>query len=76
MQNEYVERIDCFLREDILDAYWFEDLEQLRILADKWKQDYNYNYPHKSLSGLAPCTYAPWNDIEKNKTDFVNLYPV
>ena len=76
MQNGYVERFNRFFREDILDAYWFEDLEQLRTLADKWKQDYNYNHPHKSLGGLAPCTYAPRNDIEKNKTDFVNLYPV
>ena len=32
MQNEFVERDNRFLREDILDAYWFEDLEQLRIL--------------------------------------------
>lgn len=59
MQNGYIERFNRFFREDILDAYWFEDLEQLRILAEKWRVDYNYNHPHKSLGGLAPCQFAP-----------------
>ena len=32
MQNGYVERFNRFYREDILDAYYFNDLHQLRIL--------------------------------------------
>lgn len=29
-QNAYIERFNRFFREDILDAYWFEDLETLK----------------------------------------------
>lgn len=57
MQNGFIERFNRFFREDILDAYWFEDLGQLRILADKWRYDYNHNHPHKSLGGLSPVQY-------------------
>lgn len=57
MQNGFIERFNRFFREDILDAYWFEDLQQLRILTDKWRCDYNQNHPHKSLGGLTPQQY-------------------
>jgi len=68
MQNGFIERFNRFFREDILDAYWFEDLDQLNIIAQKWRYDYNYNHPHKSLGGKAPCQFfarlprelAPW----------------
>ena len=53
-QNAYIERFNRHFREDILDAYWFEDLEQLRILIEKWRYDYNHHHPHKSLRGLTP----------------------
>jgi putative transposase len=57
VQNAYIERFNRIFREDILDAYWFEDLEQLRILVHNWREDYNYHHPHKSLGGIPPRTY-------------------
>lgn len=82
MQNGFIERFNRFFREDILDAYWFEDLKQLQILADKWKIDYNYYHPHKSLGRMAPCQFAkrhskelvPWNELVKE--NIVNLQTV
>ena len=56
-QNAYIERFNRTFREDILDAYWFEDLEQLRLIAEEWRQDYNSNHPHSALGGLSPITY-------------------
>ena len=57
-QNAYIERFNRTFREDILDAYWFEDLEQLRLIAEEWGQDYNGNHPHHTaLGGLSPITY-------------------
>ena len=47
---EYSEKIT-------LDAYWFEDIEQVRIIAENRRQDYNHNHPHSSLNGLSPITH-------------------
>jgi putative transposase len=49
MQNGFIERFNRFYREDILDAYFFKDLQQLRILSENWRVDYNLNHPHNSL---------------------------
>lgn len=52
-------------REDVLDAYLFESLEQVRILSDEWMEDYNRFHPHQALAGLAPATFA--KKLEMNK---------
>lgn len=59
MQNGYMERLNRFYREDILDAYWFNDLHQLRNLTDKWIKDYNNEHPHASLGNKSPKEYRP-----------------
>jgi putative transposase len=56
-QNAYIERFNRLFREDVLDAYVFEDLRQLRKLADEWRTDYNLNHPHSSLGGVSPIRY-------------------
>lgn len=58
MQNGYIERLNRTYREDVLDAYLFETLEQVRIISDEWMDQYNRFHPHQSLNGLAPVTYA------------------
>lgn len=54
MQNGYIERLNRYYREDVLDAYYFNDLYQLNTLNNKWKEDYNNNHPHKSLDDKTP----------------------
>ena len=54
MQNGYIERFNRYYREDVLDAYWFNDLYQLRRLTNEWMEDYNNNHPHKSLGNQPP----------------------
>jgi putative transposase len=56
-QNAYIERFNRSYREDILDAYLFEDIAQLRDLSWNWMEDYNLNHPHKSLNRLSPLKY-------------------
>ena len=54
-QNTYIERFNRFFREYILDAYWFEDLETLKDLAENWRNNYNQNHSHDSLGfSLSP----------------------
>lgn len=57
MQNGYVERFNRTFREDILDAYLFSSLKEVRVLSQEWMKDYNGFHPHKSLNGYSPIGY-------------------
>lgn len=57
MQNGYCERFNKAFREDVLDAYIFEDLTQVQEIADTWKDDYNNNHPHSSLGDCTPIEF-------------------
>jgi putative transposase len=57
MQNGYIERFNRTFRENILDAYLFEDTLEVQILAEEWMHDYNYNRPHEALKGKTPMEY-------------------
>lgn len=60
-QNAYIERFNRSFREDILDAYLFSGIEELRDLAWEWMEDYNQNHPHQSLKNLSPNNYLKLN---------------
>jgi putative transposase len=55
MQNAYIERLNRTFREDILDAYLLENLEETRMLSDEWQYKYNYLLPHESLNDQTPA---------------------
>lgn len=57
MQNGYIERLNKTFREDVLDAYLFETLEEIRILSDEWQYNYNHKHPHKSLKRKSPDAF-------------------
>lgn len=56
-QNAYIERLNRTFREDVLDAYLFETIEEVNLKAYHWQVDYNANHPHKSLNGLSPWLF-------------------
>lgn len=61
MQNGYIERFNRSFRESILDAYLFEDVMQVQLLAEEWVTDYNSKRPHEALDGKTPLEYrAEW----------------
>jgi len=62
MQNAFIERFNRLFREDVLDAYIFSDINQLRILSRKWQEDYNKSHPHQSLKGLSPIQFKHLRD--------------
>jgi putative transposase len=62
MQNGYVKRFNRTFCENILDAYLFEDINQVQVLADEWMEDYNYNRPHEALGGMTPSWYKQLNN--------------
>ena len=52
-QNAYIERFNRLYREDILDAYLFESIREVKRLSEEWRMDYNKYHPHKSLMGMS-----------------------
>jgi putative transposase len=57
VQNAFIERFNRTYREDILDAYIFDHINEVKQLSEEWRIDYNQNHPHKSLSGMSPIQY-------------------
>jgi len=57
-QNAYIERFNRTYREDVLDAYLFDDFEKVRTITEHWLQDYNTIRPHEALQGVAPRHFA------------------
>lgn len=54
MQNGLVERFNRTYREEVLDAYLFESLDQLRQLTALFIWSYNNERPHGSLLDCTP----------------------
>ena len=53
-QNAYVERCNGSIRRELLNAYVFKTLSEVREKAEEWMLDYNNERPHKSLNNKTP----------------------
>jgi putative transposase len=54
MQNGYVERLNGSLRRELLNAYVFRTLSEVREKVNDWKDDYNNHRPHDALNNKTP----------------------
>ena len=58
-QNAFIERFNRTYREEVLDAYLFDSLEQVRAITEAWLATYNTERPHDSLGQVPPLTFLP-----------------
>ena len=61
MQNAFIERKNGSIRRELLNAYLFYSLAEVRAKSEEWRLDYNTERPHKSLGYLSPLKYAELN---------------
>jgi putative transposase len=58
MQNGRVESFQGRLRDECLNATWFETLNQARQKIEAWREEYNAERPHSSLNYQTPQAFA------------------
>lgn len=58
-QNAYIERFNKTFRTEVLDAYLFTSIEQVKAIKDEWLTQYNEYRPHDALGGLPPRQFLP-----------------
>lgn len=46
MQKAYIERKNGSIRRELLNAYLFNSLTEVRALSEEWRVDYNTERPH------------------------------
>jgi putative transposase len=55
MQNGFVERFNGNIRRELLNAYVFRTLAEVREMVEKYCYDYNYHRPHAALGQNPPA---------------------
>ena len=56
-QNAFIERFNRTYRTEVLNAYVFESLDQVREIRAERLQTYNEERPHDTLGGIPPAVY-------------------
>lgn len=68
-QNAFIERFNRTYREEVLDFYLFEDLDQVREITHEWLGRYNEQRPHDALGGIPPTVYRQSLETKTSTSD-------
>ena len=58
VQNAHVESFHGKLRDECLNASWFQNLWDARAKIEAWRREYNEERPHSSLGYATPAAFA------------------
>lgn len=67
-QNAYIERFNRTYRHEVLNAYVFESLRQVRKITRAWITEYNEERPHDSLGKIPPAMFRRQVENARNST--------
>ena len=56
-QNAYIERFNRSYRNEVLDCYFFNNLNEVSKLTEDWIKVYNTERSHDSLNDMTPAEY-------------------
>jgi putative transposase len=56
-QNAFVERFNGTYRREVLDAWAFRTLDEVRETTEQWLAEYNTERPHETLGDLTPIEF-------------------
>lgn len=56
-QNAFIERFNGTFRRDVLNAYIFKSVPEIKEIVNHWMHDYNYKRPHKALNNKTPIEF-------------------
>jgi putative transposase len=57
VQNAFIESFNGRVREECLNAQWFDTLAEAKDVIEAWRVDYNRNRPHGALEQLTPRAF-------------------
>jgi putative transposase len=69
MQNGIIERFNRTYREEVLDCYVFETLDEVRRMTADWLVRYNEQRPHEALGNLSPKQYLMAKSTQPSTSD-------
>jgi putative transposase len=67
-QNAFIERFNKTYRTEVLNAYLFTNLDQVRAITSDWIQTYNEERPHRSLGRIPPSSFRRQLETAKNSS--------
>jgi len=56
-QNAFIERFNGSYRREILNAYFFNSIDEVREITQSWLWHYNATRPHEALNNLTPFEF-------------------
>lgn len=65
-QNAFIERFNRTYRTEVLDAFVFDSLDQVREISAEGLQSDNEERPHDALAGLPPAVYRTQLDARSS----------
>jgi len=76
-ENGYCESFNSKLRDEFLNGEIFYSMNELRVLAERWRVHYNTIRPHSSLGYKPPAPEAWWpNSMGHGEVETATRFPL